>query len=131
MREAWRVLYSAGINFINTTQAYGDGKSEEIVGDLITSVPRDTVVVQTKYYPMPIDKDNLLHPSIAPVKKLRQSLKHMKLKYVDVNLVHGPVHPGGIAQAAKGMADCVKEVWHLQSVSLTIAQPTCCGLRRS
>jgi len=58
---------------------------------------------------MPIDKDNLLRPSIAPVKKLRQSLKRMKLKYVDVNLVHGPVHPGDIAQAAKGMADCVKE----------------------
>jgi aryl-alcohol dehydrogenase-like predicted oxidoreductase len=93
MREAWRVLYSAGINFIDTTQEYRDVKSEEIVGDLIASVSRDTVVVQTRYYPMPMDKDDLLHHSIAPVKKLRQSLKRMELKYVDVNLVHGPVHP--------------------------------------
>jgi len=58
---------------------------------------------------MPMDKNDLLHPSIALVKKLRQSLKRMKLKYVDVNLMHGPVHPGGIAQVAEGMADCVKE----------------------
>lgn len=62
MREAWRVLYSAGINFVDAMQAYGDSKSEEIVDDLIASMPRDTVVVQTKYYPHAYRQGQLATP---------------------------------------------------------------------
>ncbi|KAI6089088.1 NADP-dependent oxidoreductase domain-containing protein [Hypoxylon rubiginosum] len=109
VREAFQVLFDAGINFIDTAQVYGGGKSEEIVGELIADLPRDSVVVQTKWHVSPLSSNNLLHPVDAPVRALKDSLKRLKLDYVDVYLVHGPIHPQGIASVAEGMAECVRQ----------------------
>lgn len=108
LEQAWDILVNSGITFIDTAQAYGNGESERITGDLIRKLPRDKVVVQTKYYVVP-DKDNILHPKTAPVKKLEESLERMKLDFVDIYLVHGPIHLQSFAQVAKGMAQCVEK----------------------
>jgi len=105
---AWDICAKHGINFIDTAQAYGDGESERITGELAKRLSRDKVVVQTKYYVVP-DMENILHPSTAPVKKLQGSLERLGMAYVDIYLVHGPIHPGSISQVAKGMAECVEK----------------------
>ncbi|KAF4986187.1 hypothetical protein FGRMN_10953 [Fusarium graminum] len=109
VREAWKVLYAAGINFIDTAQAYGDGKSEEIVGDLVKGLPRESFVIQTKYFSTPAKLANFIHPVEAPIKSLRGSLERLGLDYVDIYLVHGPIHPQSIAHIAEGMARCVEQ----------------------
>ncbi|KAI1760738.1 NADP-dependent oxidoreductase domain-containing protein [Hypoxylon sp. FL1150] len=109
VREAFQLLFDAGINFIDTAQAYGGGRSEEIVGDLVANLPRDSVVVQTKWHVSPLSSNNLLHPVDAPLRALRESLKRLRLAYVDIYLVHGPIHPQGIASVAEGMAACVEQ----------------------
>jgi aryl-alcohol dehydrogenase-like predicted oxidoreductase len=108
LHEAWDVLMKNGINFIDTAQVYGSGRSEEICGDLIHKYPRNETVIQTKYWVDPVSITNILSPSHAPIKKLKISLERMKLDYVDIYLVHGPIHPGSIKQIAKGMAECVE-----------------------
>jgi len=107
LEEAWDILVNNGITFIDTAQAYGNGESERITGDLARKLPRDKVVVQTKYYVVP-DKDNIFHPTTAPIKKLEDSLKRMNLDFVDIYLVHGPIHLQSYAKVAKGMAECVE-----------------------
>jgi len=106
--EAWDGLFKAGINFIDTAQAYGNGESEVITGELARKYPRDKVVVQTKYYVVP-DVQNIMHPIDAPVLKLKESLERMKMDFVDIYLVHGHIHPQSITQVAKGMAACVEQ----------------------
>lgn len=109
IREAWELLYGAGINFIDTAEAYGSGESERIVGELVKDLPRETFVIQTKYFSTPLKAANFIHPTDAPIKSLRSSLERMKLDYVDIYLVHGPIHPQSIAQIAEGMAQCVEQ----------------------
>ncbi|KAF9872363.1 hypothetical protein CkaCkLH20_10190 [Colletotrichum karsti] len=109
IQEAWQTLYDAGINFIDTAEAYGNGQSEKIVGDLVKGLPRDSFVVQTKYFSTPMKADNFIHPVEAPVNSLKASLERMRLDFVDIYLVHGPIHPQSIATIAEGMANCVKQ----------------------
>lgn len=109
VRAAWKLMYEAGINFIDTATVYGDGRSEEIVGELSRGLPRDSVVIQTKYLGIPTAAENYLHPVDAPVRELKKSLDRMKLDYVDVYMVHGPIHPQSIKNVAKGLAHCVEQ----------------------
>lgn len=110
VKEAWQVLLRNGVNFIDTAQAYGSGESERICAELFAGMPRDQFVIQTKYYVVP-DLQNILSPTHAPAKKLKESLERFNLDYVDIYMVHGHIHPGSIAQVAKGMAECVEKGW--------------------
>ncbi|KGO60938.1 Aldo/keto reductase [Penicillium expansum] len=90
IHAAWAKLKSVGLTFMDTAQSYGDGESERICGTLFRDMPRDSFVVQTKWLPTP------------------DSLLPLNLEYVDIYLVHGPIHPSTISTVAKGMADCVE-----------------------
>lgn len=109
LKDALKYLLDSGINFIDTAEAYGDGRSEEIVGDMIADRPRDSVIIQTKWLGLPLAPSNLLHPVDAPVKALKGSLSRMKLDYVDIYLVHGHIHAQSIPNVAKGLAECVHQ----------------------
>ena len=105
---AWKHCVSKGVNFIDTAQVYGTGMSETICGRLVKDMPRDSFVMQDKYFVVPQAKD-VLHPTMAPLKKLETSLKNFGLDYIDIYLVHGPIHLQTIPMIAKGMAECVEK----------------------
>jgi len=109
VKEAWKILVENGINYIDTAQAYGSGESERICGELVRDLPRDSYIMQTKWYVVPDNIKNLLSPSGAPIKFLKDSLERMKLDYVDVYMVHGHIHVSSIKQVAKGLAECVEQ----------------------
>ncbi|KAF2807183.1 Aldo/keto reductase [Mytilinidion resinicola] len=69
-------------------------------------MPRSDFVIQTKFYVVPQMTD-ILHPTEAPLLKLKTSLKNLGLDYVDIYLVHGPIHIQSFERIAKGMAECV------------------------
>lgn len=108
VQEGWKLSLKHGVNFIDTAQVYGSGESERICGRLVKGLKRDEFVMQTKYYVVPQTTD-ILHPKNAPEKKLRDTLERMGLDYIDIYLVHGPIHLQGISTVAKGMAKCVEE----------------------
>jgi aryl-alcohol dehydrogenase-like predicted oxidoreductase len=107
LKEAWKMLYENGINWIDTAQAYGSGESERICGELVEGLPRDSFIMQTKWYVVP-NVENVLSPTHAPTKMLKDSLERMRLDYVDVYLVHGHIHVSSLSQVAKGLAECVE-----------------------
>lgn len=109
LREAWKQAVQKGLIFIDTAQAYGSGESEKICGELFQGMPRDSFVIQTKWYVVPDNPTNLT--TGAPAKFLRESLDRMGLDYVDIYLVHGPIHPRSISTVAKGVAECVEKGW--------------------
>ncbi|KAF9697609.1 hypothetical protein EKO04_004201 [Ascochyta lentis] len=108
VQQAWQHCVSRGVNFIDTAQVYGTGESEAICGRLFQGMNRNDFVIQTKYFVVPQLKD-ILHPTSAPLKKLETSLKNMGVDYVDIYLVHGPIHVQSISMIAKGMAECVEK----------------------
>ncbi|CAI6342507.1 unnamed protein product [Periconia digitata] len=106
LEMAWKQLLENGINFVDTAQVYGNGKSEEICGKLFSGLQRDTYIIQTKYYAVPQLTD-VLHPASSPVRKLENSLGSLGLSYVDIYLIDGPIHIQSISSMAKALAECV------------------------
>ncbi|KAJ5175147.1 uncharacterized protein N7482_001024 [Penicillium canariense] len=103
---AWEKLKSVGLTFVDTAQSYGNGESERICGTLFKGMPRDSFVVQTKWFSGGLS--NTLMQSRGPKARLKASLGRLGLGYVDIYLVDGPTHGSMISTVAQGLADCVE-----------------------
>ncbi|MBI3849476.1 MAG: aldo/keto reductase [Verrucomicrobia bacterium] len=68
-----------GINHIETARGYGT--SEMQLGNVLPTLPRDKIIVQTKVPPMERAEDFL--------KTFDQSMKYLRLDYVDLLALHG------------------------------------------
>lgn len=70
----------AGLNMLDTAPMYGDGYSEEVVGDAIAG-RRDKVILSTKF----------MHREKGDARRsLEESLKRLKTDYVDLYQQHWP-----------------------------------------
>lgn len=85
-----RAGFDAGVNFIDTAGAYGDGYSEQVVGKAVAELPRDQVVVATKvfwhFYP-----DGHRYPDLSPeyiAQYCDESLRRMNLSHIDLLQCH-------------------------------------------
>ena len=68
--EAIRASYDLGVTAIDTAPVYGQGTSEEIVGEAIKGLDRSRVQILTKIFPLPssvMDFDACCRRSISPV----------------------------------------------------------------
>ncbi|MEM1775867.1 MAG: aldo/keto reductase, partial [Nitrososphaerota archaeon] len=81
--EAFKKAVEHGVNFFDTAEIYGDGRSEEILGRCLSMVEREEIVVATKFSPMRITEKSI-------VKALESSLKRLKTNYIDLYQVHWP-----------------------------------------
>ncbi len=82
-----RAALDAGINFIDTANVYSGGRAEELLGEVLRGVPRDSYVLATKlYFPMSETDRGL---SAAQVRKqLDASLRRLRVDHVDLYQCH-------------------------------------------
>lgn len=73
----------AGINFFDTAEMYGDGRSEEVLGQLLGK-KRDDVYVATKF-----SMDKLTPAQVRSA--CEASLKRLNTDYIDLYQVHWPL----------------------------------------
>ncbi len=87
-RAAEEVLVKAvveyGVNSIDTAEIYGGGLAEQLVGRVASRVGRDEVFITTKLPP------ERFRTRDSAVKAARASLSRMKLREVDLLLIHWP-----------------------------------------
>jgi len=93
-KEALKTVEKAvekGINFFDTAPVYGFGKSEEILGAVLSSSRKD-VIIATKCGLRWNDRGRIFHDlSREAVKKdLESSLKRLKTDYIDLYQIHWP-----------------------------------------
>jgi aryl-alcohol dehydrogenase-like predicted oxidoreductase len=82
-----RAAFDAGINFIDTANAYGKGASETLLGDVLAGYERSSYVLATKVYFEMSPTDRGL--SAAQIhKQVDASLKRLKTDYVDLYQCH-------------------------------------------
>lgn len=91
--EASKILklsYENGINQFDTADVYGDGFSEESIGDFVKSnrIPRDKVKLYSKAGTKFIDQANGLYTKINLHKKVDSSLSRLKTDYIDLYQLH-------------------------------------------
>ena len=90
VKEAMHVALAAGVNFFDTSDAYGDGYAETVLGEFLAELPRDRVVVATKVFNH-YNPDASRYPDLSPahiVEKCEASLKRLRLETIDLYLLH-------------------------------------------
>jgi myo-inositol catabolism protein IolS len=80
-----------GITYFDTAEAYNEGRSEESLGKAIRDipVPRAQLVIGSKISPSNTDPETL-------VSHCHASLKRLGTDYIDLYMVHWPIHPHAI-----------------------------------
>jgi aryl-alcohol dehydrogenase-like predicted oxidoreductase len=102
VHAAFDATLAAGINFFDTAEVYGLGRSERLLGGFIRSA-RHPVVVATKFMPFPfwLTKNALR-------RELRNSLKRLGMARTDLYQMHFPLLPVPIEMWMDAMADAVE-----------------------
>ncbi len=103
IRETFMVTLDAGINFFDTAEMYGNGRSEIYLGKCMKEISGD-IVVATKFMPFPwrLTKGELRSA-------LLRSLKRLGLTHVDLYQMHWPFPPIGIKSWMDAMSDAVAD----------------------
>jgi aryl-alcohol dehydrogenase-like predicted oxidoreductase len=78
-----------GINYFDTAEAYNEGRSESSLGEAIDGIPRDKIIVGTKISPSNCYSKTL-------IKHCHASLKRLRTDYIDLYMIHWPIHPHSI-----------------------------------
>ncbi|MCJ7467729.1 MAG: aldo/keto reductase [Maribacter sp.] len=124
--EAIRSAYDLGVTSIDTAPIYGQGASEDIVGEAIRDLPRHQVQILTKFG-MRWDvvkgdfafhsKDNqgneidiYRYAGKESIKKeVEDSLKRLGTDYIDLYQIHWPESTTPIQETFEAVAELIKE----------------------
>lgn len=79
--EALRLGIELGMTLIDTAEMYGDGRSEELVGEAINGFEREDLFLVSKVYPHNAGRKNIF-------KSCEASLKRLGVEYLDGYLLH-------------------------------------------
>jgi aryl-alcohol dehydrogenase-like predicted oxidoreductase len=99
---AFQASLAAGVNFVDTAEIYGSGRSEHLLGQFIKAT-ESPVIVATKFFPLPyrFTKNSV-------VRALRGSLDRLGLERVYLYQIHWPTPIVPVETYVEGLALAVK-----------------------
>ncbi len=102
IREAYRTSVAAGITLLDTAEAYGNGESESIIGRLLQEDRQNgpRIAVATKFIPFPWK----VALASALMRSLEESLQRLRLPFVHLYQIHGPISLRSHAAMAEALA---------------------------
>ena len=93
--DALQLSLDLGCNFYDTAWAYGDGKSEKLLGQLIRTNPGKEIIVATKVPPKnwnwpanPNDKIEDVFPAEHIIEYTKKSLENLGIACIDIQQLH-------------------------------------------
>lgn len=110
--ECMVAAYDAGVNFFDNSEAYAQGQSEVLMGQILkkTNWPRDTYIVSSKVFwgsvqdPLPTQRGlNRKHV----VEACNQALHRLQLEYLDLYFCHRPDKETPIEETVRAMHDLI------------------------
>ena len=110
--DSVRVIHAAldaGINVIDTADAYSGGESEEIVAKALSGGKRDGVVLATKaHFPMGKDLNERGNSRRWIVREVDNSLRRLGTEWIDVYQIHRPEPGTDIDDTLAALSDLVR-----------------------
>ncbi|NML43387.1 aldo/keto reductase [Ramlibacter sp. G-1-2-2] len=98
-----------GINYFDTANSYGIGKSEEALGAALEGGKRQKALVATKFGNRWGDGPNDAGASrMAVINACEASLKRLKTDYIDLYQLHWPDHATPIEETLRALDDLVR-----------------------
>lgn len=124
--EAIRASYDLGVTSIDTAPIYGQGESEEIVGDAIKGISRDKIQILTKFgMRWDLNKGDFGFKSKnnegieidiykyagkeSIIKECEDSLRRLGTDYIDLYQIHWPESTTPIAETMEAVATLIKQ----------------------
>ena len=124
--EAIRASYDHGVTSIDTAPIYGQGLSEEIVGEALTGISRDKVQIMTKYGMRWDEKkgefgfrsqDNDGRPlevykyagKESIVKECEDSLRRLRTDHIDLYQIHWPDSTTPVEETMEAVEQLLKQ----------------------
>jgi aryl-alcohol dehydrogenase-like predicted oxidoreductase len=108
--DSIRIIHKAldaGINFIDTADAYSHGESEEIVGKALKG-RRDNVVLATKLWmPMGDDPNQRGNSRRWIMAEVENSLRRLQTDYIDLYQIHRPDPDTDIEDTLSALSDLI------------------------
>ena len=108
--DSIRIIHKAldaGINFIDTADAYSHGESEEIVGKALKG-RRDNVVLATKLWmPMGDDPNQRGNSRRWIIAEVENSLRRLQANHVDLYQIHRPDPDTDIEETLSALSDLI------------------------
>lgn len=124
--DAIRASYDLGVTSIDTAPIYGQGASEEIVGEALTGIPRDNVQIITKYgMRWDFTKGDFAFRSKnnqgneidiykysgkeSIIRECEDSLRRLKTDYIDLYQIHWPESTTPIGESMQAVDQLIKQ----------------------
>jgi aryl-alcohol dehydrogenase-like predicted oxidoreductase len=111
--ECIRIIHralDAGINFIDTADAYSAGESEEIVGKALAGGRRDDVVLATKvWFPMGEDANRRGAARRWIIREVEDSLRRLGTDWIDLYQIHRYDPDTDIEETLGALTDLVRQ----------------------
>lgn len=104
-------ILSGKIRHIDTAPNYACGLSEKIIGEVMKDVDRNKVFITSK-----VGKDYLQKTNI--IKSVKRSLRRMKIKYLDLCLIHWPNPNTSLEEAIKALLE-LKEKGLIKNIGVS------------
>ena len=97
-----------GINYFDTANSYGIGKSEEALGTALEGGKRQQALIATKFGNRTGDGPNDIGASrMATIRACEDSLRRLKTDYIDLYQLHWPDHDTPIEETLRALDDLV------------------------
>jgi aryl-alcohol dehydrogenase-like predicted oxidoreductase len=124
--EAIRASYDLGVTAIDTAPVYGQGTSEEIVGEAINDLPREKIQILTKYgMRWDLKKGDFAFKSKnnegqdidiykyaareSIIKECEESLRRLRTDYIDLYQIHWPDVTTPIEETMGAVSDLIRQ----------------------
>ncbi len=123
--------FDAGINFIDTANAYGRGAAEELLGEVLAGRERSSYVLATKvYFPMSDTDRGLSAEQIH--KQIDASLKRLRTDHVDLYQCHRYDEDTPLEETMSALTEVVRagkarhigfSEWPVEKIEASLALP--------
>ena len=106
-RHCIDAAFDHGINFIDTSNIYGKGAAETLLGETLKGRPRDSYVMATKlFFPMSASDKGLSRAQV--IKQVDASLIRLQTDYIDLYQCHRYDDDTPIAETMAALSEVVR-----------------------
>ncbi len=109
--QAFSILdaaWSSGVNFIDTANVYGEGRSEEYLGKWLEGKDREDFVVASKVYFAMSGRQHIGLSRKIVLAEIEGTLDRLKTSYLDIYYIHGWHDPSPLEETLSALNDLVR-----------------------